>query len=88
MIYRLKSGTSGFRKPELPGFTLPLGQDLILENLSEINVSSNFLDIHNIFGTLLSMEISQNFGGEYFYPLNPEFPGYKRGTFGFTAVPG
>ena len=34
------------------------------------------------------MEISQNFGGEYFYPLNPELPGYKLGTFGFTAVLG
>ena len=88
MIYRLKSGTSGFRKPELPGFTLPLGQDLILENLSEINVSSNFLDIHKNFGTNISMEISQNFGGEYFYPLNPELPGYKPGTSGFIAVPG
>ena len=88
MIYRLKSGTSGFRKPELSGFTLPIGQDLILENLSEINVSSNFLDIHKNFGTNISMEISQNFGGEYFYPLNPELPGYKLGTSGFTAVPG
>ena len=88
MIYRLKSGTSGFRKPELPGFTLPLGQDLILENLSEINVSSNFLDIHKNFGTNISMEISQNFGGEYFYPLNLELSGYKLGTSGFTVVPG
>ena len=88
MIYRLKSGTSGFRKPELPDFTLPLSQDLILENLSEINVSSNFLDIHKNFGTNISMEISQNFGGEYFYPLNPELPGYKLGTSGFTAVLG
>ena len=34
------------------------------------------------------MEISQNFGGEYFYPLNPELPGYKLGTSGFTAVLG
>ena len=34
------------------------------------------------------MEISQNFGGEYFYPLNLELPGYKLGTFGFTAVLG
>ena len=56
--------------------------------LPEINVSSNFLDIHNIFGTLLVMEISPNFGGEYFYPLNPELPGYKLGTSGFTVVPG
>ena len=88
MIYRLKYGTSGFRKPELPGFTLPIGQDLILENLSEINVSSNFLDIHKNFGTNISMEISQNFGGEYFYPLNPELPGYKHRTSGFTAVLG
>ena len=76
------------QKPELLGFTLPLGQDLILENLSEINVSSNFLDIHKNFGTNISMEISQNFGGEYFYPLNPELSGYKLGTSGFTAVPG
>jgi len=37
-------------------------------------VSSNFLDIHKSFGTNISMEISQNFGGEYFYPLNPELP--------------
>jgi len=43
---------------------------------------------HKNFGINISMEISQNFGGEYFYPLNPELPGYKRGTFGFTAVPG
>ena len=34
------------------------------------------------------MEISQNFGGEYFYPLNPELPGYKLETSGFTAVLG
>ena len=84
----VKSGTSGFRKSELLGFTLPFGQDLILENLSEINVSSNFLDIHKNFGTNISMEISQNFGGEYFYRLNPELSGYKLGTSGFTAVPG
>jgi hypothetical protein len=69
VIYQLKSGTFGFRKPELSDFTLPLGQDLILENLSEIKVSSNFLNIHNNFGTFIAMEIAQNFGGEYFYPL-------------------
>ena len=34
------------------------------------------------------MEISQNFGGEYFYPLNPELPGYKLETSGFTAILG
>ena len=34
------------------------------------------------------MEISQNFGGEYFYPLNLELPDYKLGTSGFTAVLG
>ena len=34
------------------------------------------------------MEISQNFGGEYFYPLNPKLPGYKLGTSGFTTVLG
>ena len=34
------------------------------------------------------MEISQNFLDEYFYPLNPELPGYKLGTSGFTAVLG
>ena len=34
------------------------------------------------------MEISQNFGGEYFYPLNPKLSGYELGTSGFTAVLG
>ena len=34
------------------------------------------------------MEVSQNFGGENFSPLNPELPGYKFGTSGFTAVLG
>ena len=34
------------------------------------------------------MEISQNFGGEYFYPLNPELPGYRLGISGVTAVLG
>ena len=34
------------------------------------------------------MEISQNFGGENFYPLNTELPGYKLETSGFTTILG